>query len=108
MDYEFWIQLLYGVCAGLMAYRLVEYMTRPNEKRLEREIKEAYEKAKQDMIIDVKIEKHGDIYYLFEKKSDNFIAQGKNLDELKEVCDKRFRRNVIVANTAELEAAGLK
>lgn len=108
MDYNFWLEIFYWFCAVFFVAKIWEMFIELKHIRIEREIKQAYEQAKKDLIINVKVEKHGDIYYLFEKTSDNFIAQGRSLEELKEVCDKRFRRNVIVANTDELEAMGLK
>jgi hypothetical protein len=65
-------------------------------------------KLAKEMIITVNIEKHGDIFYLFDKDTDVFIAQGRDLNELKEVCDNKFKRKIMVANDSDLETAGLR
>ena len=41
-------------------------------------------------IIECTVEKHGDQLYLFNKKTDSFVIQGKTLKEIEEKCKKDF------------------
>lgn len=60
-------------------------------------------------IINVKIEKQGDMFYLFSTKDDSFVAQGLNIEEIKKHMELRFKdRFVFVATDAEIEQSGLK
>jgi hypothetical protein len=73
-----------------------------------REDLDAVSKKIKETIIDVNIEKHGDIFYVFEKETDNFVAQGKTITELKEVMQKRFPKKTFVATEQHLKESGLE
>lgn len=38
----------------------------------------------------LKIEKHGDTFYLFEEKSERFVAQGESLADMEELIQKQY------------------
>jgi hypothetical protein len=59
-------------------------------------------------IIQVNVEKHGSVFYLFEKDTNRFIAQGSDIDEIKKKCEIRFKDAVIVADSDELKKYGLE
>lgn len=61
-----------------------------------------------DHVVVVNIEKYGDIYYLFDKDTDAFMAQGKTEEELKDVVTKRFPGKRFMAAEKNLEELGLK
>ncbi len=61
-----------------------------------------------DKIIHVEIEKHGSIFYLYEKDTDRFIAQGSNINEIKKKCEDRFKDSVIIADSDKLKQYGLE
>lgn len=82
-----------------------KYLQAKNEILVE-ELEQLQKRVK-DKFIQVNIEKHGDVYYLFEKDTDRFIAQGTNMDELKAHCDARFKNKVVFANDDELKSSGL-
>lgn len=51
-------------------------------------IKDATEEAKESIrenIIDIIVEKHDEVIYVYEKHNGAFLAQGKNMDELTEI-----------------------
>lgn len=74
-------------------------------------LKEELEKLTKQLknkIIHVKVEKHGSVFYLFEKDTNRFIAQGSNIDEIKTRCADRFKDIVIVADEDDLKNCGLE
>jgi hypothetical protein len=74
---------------------------------LREEIKELSEHIK-NKIIQVNVEKHGSVFYLYEKDTHKFIAQGSDIDEIKKKCEIRFKGTVIVADSDELKKYGLE
>ena len=46
----------------------------------------------------VKVEQHGDVYYWWDNESDEFIAQGKTLEDIVEVVKKRFPQHYFFLN----------
>jgi len=65
-------------------------------------------KQLKEQVIQVDIEKHGSVFYLFEKDTNRFIAQGTNFDELREHCVTRFKDKSVVANEDQMKQLGLK
>lgn len=77
------------------------------EEETDAEREEKTDKERKDVVV-VSIEKHGEIYYLFDRDNDSFIAQGKDEDELKEAVRKRFPNKVFMASEEHLKESGLK
>jgi len=65
-------------------------------------------KQLKNKIIHVNVEKHGSVFYLFEKDTYRFIAQGYDINEIKKTCEDRFKGAVIVADSDELKKYGLE
>jgi hypothetical protein len=84
----------------------VLYLQAKNEI-LKEELDELTKKLK-DKIIQVNVEKHGSVFYLFEKDTNRFIAQGSDINEIKQKCEDRFKNAVIVADSDELKKYGLE
>jgi len=61
-----------------------------------------------EQIIHVNIEKHGEVFYLFEKDTNRFIAQGSNFDEVKNHCLVRFKDKTVVADEVQMDQLGIK
>lgn len=74
---------------------------------LKEEIDDLTKKLK-DKIIQVNVEQHGSVFYLFEKDTNRFIAQGSDIIEIKKKCADRFKDAVIVADSDELKKYGLE
>jgi hypothetical protein len=74
---------------------------------LKEEIEELTTQLK-NKIIQVSVEKHGSVFYLFEKDTHRFIAQGSDITEIKKKCEDRFKGAVIVADSDELKKYGLE
>jgi hypothetical protein len=97
----------YAALGWIGAKILSIYLTAKN-KELEKQISDLQQRI-EERVINVKVEKHGDMFYLFDKKNDTFIAQGTNMDELRQHVDARFKNSkVVIANNDDLAQAGLK
>ena len=83
-----------------------KYLTAKNEALVE-QIKDMQTQIKNSIIL-VEIEKHDDIFYLYEKDTQEFIAQGTNFDEIREHCKTRFKDRAVVADEVQMEQLGLK
>ena len=101
-----WSGFIWGFIITWIILKLFQkYLEAKNEVLVE-ELEQLQKRVK-DKFIQVNIEKHGDVYYLFEKETDRFIAQGTNMDELKAHCDARFKNKVVFADDEQLKSAGL-
>lgn len=76
------------------------------DKKFEEELVKKLEEAK-IKVIEVNIEKHQDTYYLFSKENDQFIAQGKNKEEIVDAIQGRFKGYRIMAQEDQLKDLGL-
>ena len=52
----------------------------------------------------VKEEKHGDVVYWFDGDNDQFLAQGRNIDEIKLHLKQRFHKHIFLLNETEMLA----
>ena len=82
------------------------YLIAKNEA-LENQIKEMTSKLKEQVIY-VNIEKHNNVFYLFEKDTNRFIAQGTNFDEIKNHCETRFKNKSVIADESQMDQLGFK
>ena len=75
--------------------------------RLTNHLKEEIAKEEEEStIVEMIIERTGDMFYLYNKETDMFLAQGKCLDEIKLVLEIRFPHttfNATVANIKEVD-----
>ena len=74
---------------------------------LKEEIDELTKQLK-DKIIQVNVEKYGSVFYLYERDTNRFIAQGSDINEIKKKCEDRFKGAVIVADSDVLKKYGLE
>jgi hypothetical protein len=106
---ELFFNLVFGFVLGFVIFKTIQIILAVIQfQRLIKQVDQAVDQAVEKAIIRVKVEKHHDTYYLFNEATDEFIAQGKDMQELKDRCDQRFPRNLIVANDEALLQAGLK
>ena len=104
-NFDWWSFIGYFMI-GWGAMKLAQLYLKAKNEVLAEEI-DQLQKRIENRFIQVDIEKHGDVFYLFEKKTGNFIAQGANMEQLKAHCDARFKNKVVFANDDELKSAGL-
>jgi hypothetical protein len=101
VDIIFWLVVIW-----LVMKVWEKYLTAKNEALVE-QIKDMQAQMKNSIIL-VEIEKHDDIFYLYEKDTQEFIAQGTNFDEIREHCKTRFKDRAVVADEVQMEQLGLK
>lgn len=101
-----WSTFIWGFVVTWFVLRIAQKYLEAKNEVLKEEIEELQKKVK-DRFIHVNIEKHGSVYYLFEKETDRFIAQGSTMEELTAHCESRFKNKVVFANDDELKSAGL-
>ena len=81
-------------------------MIAKNESLVE-QIRDMQAQMKNSFIL-VDTEKHDNVFYLYEKDTQEFIAQGSNFDEVKKNCEARFKGRSVVADEVQMEKFGLK
>ena len=101
VDVIFWLFVIW-----LFMKIWVKYLIARNE--ILREDLEAVSKKIKETIVNVNIERHGDIFYVFEKETNNFIAQGQTMSEIKEIMQKRFPKKTFVATEDHIKESGLE
>lgn len=74
---------------------------------LQEEINEMAEQIKNNFIR-VDIEKHDNMFYLYEKDTREFIAQGSNFEEVKQRCEDRFKGKAVVADETQMKMFDFK
>jgi hypothetical protein len=102
-----WTAIIVGFAVGWVITKLVQLYLQAKQEILVEEIKELSNHLK-NKIIHVNVEKHGSVFYLFEKDTNRFIAQGSDIDELKKRCADRFKDIVIVADEDDVKKYGLE
>ena len=104
---DFIADIFFWLIAIWLVMKVIEkYLTARNE--ILREDLEAVSKKIKETIVNVNIERHGDIFYVFEKETNNFIAQGQSMSEIKEVMQKRFPKKTFVATEEHVKESGLE
>jgi hypothetical protein len=101
-----WTSFIIWFFVGWLVMKVAQLYLEAKNQVLAEELDQLQKRIK-NRFIQVNIEKHGEIFYLFEKETGNFIAQGANMEELKAHCDARFKDKVVFANDEELKTAGL-
>jgi hypothetical protein len=87
---EFIVGLLSGILIiSLVLIILINVAARARIKYIEQRVEEGI-RAFRERVIDSKIEEHEGFLRLYNKKTDEFLGQGKDLHELNEVVMKRF------------------
>ena len=101
VDVIFWLIVIW-----FLMKILEKYLIARNE--ILREDLEEISKKIKETIVNVNIEKYGDVFYVFEKETNNFIAQGQSMAEIKEIMQKRFPKKTFVATEDHIKESGLE
>lgn len=77
--FTFWVYVFYRLFVFIAAVILESH-----QERVLKEVGEALEVMKEvtEKHIPAKVEQHGDIFYLFHRDTDHFIAQGRDATEI--------------------------
>lgn len=94
------IEFLVGMAAGIVLFWLVlqwaaKRMIDRIVAQIEQEESRAASESKSKSLHGV-VEKHNNVLYLFERDTNEFIAQGHNMEELKQRVNERYRGSVTV------------
>ena len=100
-DVIFWLAVIWLFMKVWEKYLLAKNII------LEEQIKEMTEQIK-NSVIHVDIEKHGSEFYLFEKDTHRFIAQGSDFEEVKRHCLARFKDKTVIADERQMDQFGFK
>jgi hypothetical protein len=101
VDIIFWWIVIWLVSKFILFY------LQARQEVLKEEIDELAKQLK-NKIIQVNVEKYGSVFYLFERDTNRFIAQGSDINEIKKICEVRFKDAVIVADSNDLKKYGLE
>lgn len=94
---------MWGAISGWKARE--EYAKKITEKLLEN-LGESVQKQAEDLI-QITIEQHAGMFYVYNKQDNTFMAQGKTKEELEDALGSRFPGKRFAASQEELEKAGL-
>lgn len=103
------VNVLIAIVIGIAIAKLIEFAIFYWQfRRIIHTVEQAVEEEVRNAKITVNIEKHHDCYYLFNQETGEFVAQGRDIAELKQHCDQRFPKKLVVAPEEELARWGLK
>jgi hypothetical protein len=101
-----WTAIILGFAIGWVITKFIQGYLEAKNLMLEAEIETLTKKVK-ERVVRVTVERHGDIYYLYEKETDNFVAQGRDADEIKEILLKRLPNKTFFADEENVKSTGL-
>ena len=84
--YTFFIWVM-GAVSGWKARE--EHAKQVTEKLLDR-LQESVERQVEENVIQINIEKHNDMFYVYDRETNEFMAQGSSKDEVETNLRKRY------------------
>jgi phosphoribosylformylglycinamidine (FGAM) synthase-like enzyme len=90
-DVGCWVVIWY--CAFKMLAKIIELRDVYAEAK---EMSDSISESLERLVHNVKPEKHADVEYWFDGDSDRFIAQGKNIDEIRTHLKDRFKLDIFL------------
>lgn len=97
--------ILGGIIGWIISKIIIGYLNAKNAG-LEEQLVELTEKIKQ-RVVPVTVERHGDVYYIYEKETDNFVAQGRDAEEIKQILSNRWPNKTFLADEGNVKSTGL-
>ena len=105
---DFILNILLGIFLGWALTQIIGgYLRAKLLLEIHEKIKEAAEEETKERWIMVNVEQHDGIFYLYEKNTDQFIAQGKTMEELSQRCRELFKDHTVIADENDLKSFGL-
>lgn len=107
---EYFEYAIYGFVVGIVVgWYAREYRAKMYLHRLEKMMAQSFgsmvaEAAKN--VVEINITREGDTFYVHDKVSGVFLAQGQNHDEIADVLNKRFPEATFMANPDDLAKIG--
>lgn len=99
--------LIIGFLGAACGWYAREWYARRIIRLLEKRVHQAVEKASKNAI-EVRIEKEGDVYYIYNANTNEFLAQGDNHDDITKILNDRFPNTFFTADRDEIRKMGYK
>lgn len=100
------IYFIIGVVLGWFIHRYLVKLA------IERTMNRAKEEIKESKQVMMRIEKHKGVFYLYDSATEEFIAQGKNKEEINELIQKKYatstQKITFHLDPDEIERVGFK
>ena len=101
---ELFIILLFTFCFGfLLGWHQREQWAKKKVDSLLDQLNTSLDKQISESQIQIKIEKHNDVLYVFNKETDEFMGQGKTRKELEDSLMVKYPNKVFLATTENLK-----
>lgn len=81
------LSLLVGIVYG---WKLREVHAKVVTKRIMEELQEGLEEQESDEMIQITIEQHNGVFYVYGREDNQFMGQGNTKEDLEDVLAKRF------------------
>ena len=94
MDTIFYIFV--GIAAYILVRKYVQFSV------VVEETEQAARARLNEIVHVVKQEKHGDMYYWYDQDNEQFLAQGRTLNEITDVLKSRWNRHIFVISDKEM------
>lgn len=75
-------------------------------KKIAKNISNMVAENVQDSMINISVEKHEDLFLVYEKDSGTFLAQGKNIRELSDILLKKYPGKFFNASAEDMKLLG--
>jgi hypothetical protein len=97
------IDFLLGTLFGFVLYRFTVFVSVYFlEKRIEEKVEQTMKEIRKSLIPS-KIEYTNGVYYMFNRETDEFLAQGKTFDELEKVAREKHPNKLFNVPKEELQ-----
>lgn len=99
------MSILYWLLAAVVAYvsfKVIGFILL--KRHIRRLVQQALEERAQESVLIATVEQVNDVYYLYNKESDEFLAQGRTLDEISEHFKLRFPEKSCVIKESTLDS----
>lgn len=101
------MELLLGIVIGVVGTFIIidivaKYIERIEDKRLDEKLEKGLEKLR-ETIIPSRIESANGILYLYNKETNDFIAQGTTFEELNDNAKRRYPEKLFNVAQAEID-----
>jgi hypothetical protein len=90
---EFLEGIIFGIFFWIVGVNLLRYWILSKIENDPEIQKMVNQKIKELELVELVVEKHQDTLYCYKKENDEFVAQGKTLEDILEICRKKFPKD---------------
>lgn len=99
---EILLAVLLGMFIGAMAFKIFLHFAMRRASQDLSNLLAVIEKLQQSMII-CRVEEHHGIFYIYNVTDNSFVAQGKDLEEIRQAAERRWKNIDIMVNEGDKE-----